>query len=71
VIVAEGLGYTYLTICPACERYYQYLLMRWDNTRKTFIITHSIQSRAMIYGDPLKIQGELDYIKKKYGASQK
>jgi len=70
-VVAEGLGSKYFIICPTCERYYQYLLMRWDNTRKTFIITHSIQSRTMIYGDPTKIQSELDYIKKKYGASQK
>ncbi|NIM91507.1 MAG: hypothetical protein GTO17_11230 [Candidatus Aminicenantes bacterium] len=70
-VVAEGLGSKHFTICPTCERYYQYLLMRWDNTRKTFIITHSIQSWAMIYGDPTKIQGELDYIKKKYSVSQK
>jgi len=70
-IVAEGLDSKYFTICPTCERYYQYLLMRWDNTRKTFIITHSIQSRTMIYGDPTRIQGELGYIKKEYDASQK
>ncbi len=70
-VVAVGLDSKYFTICPTCERYYQYLLMRWDNTRKTFIITHSIQSRTMIYGDPTRLQSELDYIKKEYDASQK
>ena len=70
-VVAEGLNSKYFSICPTCSRYYQYLLLRWDNTRKTFIITHSIQSRTMIYGDPTKIQSELDYIKKKYSACQK
>jgi hypothetical protein len=70
-VVAEGLDSKYFTICPTCSRYYQYLLMRWDNTRKTFILTHSIQSRTMIYGDPTRIQSELDYIKKIYSACQK
>jgi hypothetical protein len=70
-VVAEGLDSKYFTICSNCPRYYQYLLLRWDNTRKTFILTHSIQSRTMIYPDLTRIQEELDYIKKKYNASQK
>ena len=70
-VVAEGLDSKYFTICSNCPRYYQYLLLRWDNTRKTFILTHSIQSRTMIYPDPTRIQEELDYIKKKFCARQK
>ncbi len=63
-IVAEGLDSKISPISPTSPRYYQYLMLRWDNTRKTFIIAHSILSRSELNFNPTAMQSELDYIKK-------
>jgi hypothetical protein len=51
--------------CHGCPKFYQYLVYRWEKTKKTFILWRSIQSEKEFDGNVDPLKADLPFIREK------
>jgi hypothetical protein len=48
--------------CHACPRFYQYLVFRWENDKRSFVLSRSIQSQRVFEEETDPLQTDLPFI---------